>query len=154
MPPVSGAWPPDPIDDPQFYRDVTLRRIIAFCIDVGIIAMISIVIHMALIMVTVMTLGLTSPLHLLVAPPVIGLAYHILQIGSPVSATIGMRLMGLRAWSTTGGRPTGLQAIIHGLTYYGSMIVTGGLICLVALFTPRRQTVHDLLAGIVVLRTV
>ncbi len=154
MPSVSGEWPPDPIGAPQFYHDVTARRIVAFIIDIMIIAMISIVIHMALGMLTIMTLGLASPLHFLVAPPIIGLAYHILQIGSPVAATMGMRLMGLRAWSTAGGRPSGVQATVHGICYYGSMAVTAGLICLVALFTQRRQTLHDMLAGIVMLRDV
>ena len=86
--------------------------------------------------------------------PLFGLIYHVLQVGSPVSATLGMRLMGLRAWGVMGGRPSGLQALIHGACYYGSMAVTGGLICLVALFTGRRQTLHDLLAGIVLLRDV
>ncbi len=156
MPPVSGAWPPDPVADPQYYRDITLRRVIAFFIDVMIIAMISFVIHMAATMLTVMTLGLAAPLHGLVIAlsPLFGLIYHVLQVGSPVSATIGMRLLGMRAWSVVGGRPSGLQAAVHGLCYYGSMVVTGGLICLVALFTRRRQTLHDLLAGIVLLREI
>lgn len=154
MPPRPGEWPPDPVAEPQFFHDVTLRRVLAFFLDLAIIVMITIVIHMALAMLTIMTFGLASPLHALIAPPIIGLAYHILQIGSPASATIAMRLMGLRAWSVVGGRPSGLQAIIHAFCYYGSMVVTGGLICLVALFTRRRQTLHDLLAGIVLLREI
>lgn len=154
MPPVSSHWPPDPIDDPQFYHDVTLRRVLAHILDLMIVAMVSIVVHLAIGMLTVMTLGLAAPLHALVAPPIIALAYPILQIASPVSATLGMRLMGLRVWAAHGGRPNGLQAVIHVVCYYGSMAVTGGLICLVPLFNPRRLTVHDMLAGVVVLREV
>jgi uncharacterized RDD family membrane protein YckC len=146
------GWPPDPLDAPELYNDITSRRIFAFFIDLMILAMITLVVHMALIMLTVASFGLLAPLHGLLAPPIIGLAYHILQVGSPVAATLGMRLMGLRTWSVNGGRPTGLQAIIHGICYYGSMAVTGGLIALVALFNRRRQTLHDMLAGIVMLR--
>jgi uncharacterized RDD family membrane protein YckC len=154
MPPVGHGWPPDPFDQPLLFYGVTERRVAAFLLDLTIIAMISIVLHLALGMLTVMTLGLAGPLHAFLAPPIIGLAYHILQIGSPEAATLGMRLMGLRTWSTTGGRPTGLQAVIHGFCYYGSMAVTGGLICLVALFNRRRQTLHDMLAGILMLREI
>jgi uncharacterized RDD family membrane protein YckC len=154
LPPVAGAWPPDPLDHPLLFNGVTERRVAAFLLDLAIIAMISIVLHLALGMMTIMTLGLAGPLHVFLAPPIVGLAYHILQIGSPVAATLGMRLMGLRAWSVTAGRPTRLQAVIHGFCYYGSMAVTGGLICLVALFNRRRQTLHDMLAGILMLREI
>lgn len=154
LPPSVAGWPPDPIAAPQFYESVTLRRVCAYVLDAMIIATILIVLHLALTVLTVMTFGLLAPLQFFVVPLALALAYHILQIASPVSATIGMRLFGLRAWSVIGGRPTGTQAIIHGFCYYGSMSVTGGLIALVALFNGRRQTLHDMLAGIVILREV
>lgn len=154
LPPDAAGWPPDPIAAPQYYAAVTLRRVCAYVLDAMIIAMILLVLHLALTIVTVITFGLLAPLQFLVVPLALALAYHILQIASPVSATIGMRLFGLRAWSVLGGRPTGIQAIVHGFCFYGSMSVTGGLIALVALFNPRRQTLHDMLAGIVVLREI
>ncbi len=136
---------------PEFYDGVTSRRVFAYVLDFAIVAMLTIVIHLAIGMLTILSLGLLWPLHVLAVPLVIALAYHILQIAAPVSGTLGMRLLGLRAWSVVAGRPTGLQATIHGFCFYGSMAVTGGLICLVALFNRRRQTLHDMLAGIVVL---
>ncbi|HEY1722371.1 MAG TPA: RDD family protein [Magnetospirillaceae bacterium] len=154
LPPLSTTWPPDPLHEPQFYRDVTSRRVFAFVIDLMIVAMASIVAYMALIMVTVMTLGLAAPLFILFAHPILGLAYHVVLLASPASGTLGMRLMGLRAWSVAGGRPNGFQAVVHGVCYYGSMAVTSGLICLVALFNARRLTLHDMLAGVVVLRDI
>ena len=152
--PLADGWPPDPLDARPLFLGVTERRVVAFLIDLSIIALISIVLHMALGMLTLMTFGLASPLHLFLAPPIIGLAYHILQVGAPVAGTLGMRLMGLRVWSMSGGRPTMLQAVIHAVCYYGSMAVTGGLVCLVALFNRRRQTLHDMLAGLLVLRQI
>jgi uncharacterized RDD family membrane protein YckC len=154
VPPLSGGWPPDPLDAPALFRGVTERRLAAFFLDLMIIAMLTLVVHLALFMMSVMTFGLAAPLHLLFVPPAIGLAYHILQVGSRPAGTLGMRLMGLRAWSMAGGRPTLLQAVFHGLCYYGSMALTSGLICLVALFNRRRQTLHDMLAGIVILREI
>ena len=154
LPPDTAGWPPDPITAPQYYESVTLRRVCAYVLDAMIIAMIVVVLHLALTIVTIMTLGLFAPLQFLVIPLALALAYHILQIASPVAATIGMRLLGLRAWSVVGGRPTGTQALVHGFCFYGSMSVTGGLIALIALFNRRHQTLHDMLAGIVVLREI
>lgn len=154
LPPGAAGWPPDPIAAAQYYESVTLRRVCAYVLDAMIIAMIVLVLHLALTVVTIMTFGLFAPLQFLVIPLALALAYHILQIASPVAATVGMRLFGLRAWSVVGGRPTGTQAIIHGFCFYGSMSVTGGLVALVALFNSRRQTLHDMLAGIVVLREI
>ncbi len=152
--PVMGGWPPDPLDQPLLFTGITERRVVAFLIDRMIVAMISIVIYLALLMLTVATLGLAAPLFVVLSHPLVGLAYHVLLIASPAGGTLGMRLMGLRAWSLYGGRPTGLQALLHGLGYYVSMGLTAGLISLVALFNRRRLTLHDMLAGVLVLREI
>lgn len=148
------GWPPDPLVDPAAYRGVTLRRMAAYVVDAWIIFLILVVLHFGLAVVTALTFGLLWPLHLLVVPLVVALAYHSLQIGGPASATIGMRLFGLRVYSILGGRPTMAQAIITTVCFYGSVGVSGGLLLLVALFNPRRRTLHDFLAGTVVLRKV
>ena len=154
LPPIATGWPPDPLTQPHYYFGVTSRRIVAYFLDVAILVMLLVVLHLAIGMLTLLSFGLLAFLHLLALPLAVALAYHILQIASPYGATIGMRLFGLRAWSVLGGRPTGFQATLHGFCFYGSMAVTGGLISLVALFNPRRQTVHDMLAGIVILREI
>ena len=145
-------WPPDPMGFPLAYEGVTARRLAAYFLDLAVLLMVLIVLYMAFWIVTLMSLGLLWPLHILLTPLLVGLIYHIGQVASPAAATIGMRLFGLRVWSVRGGRPEPLQAAVHGFCYYGSMAVTGGLVALVALFNPRRQTLHDMLAGVVVLR--
>ena len=126
---------------------MTLRRVVAFGLDWAILVMVLLVLHLMVGMLTLLSFGLLWPLHLLVLPLFVALAYHIAQIASSSAGTIGMRLFGLRAWSVTGGRPTGFQAVLHGVCLYGSMAATGGLIMLVALFNQRHQTLHDMLAG-------
>ncbi len=152
LPPRVTGWPPDPLTQPHYYFGVTLRRVVAFGLDWAILVMVLLVLHLMVGMLTLLSFGLLWPLHLLVLPLFVALAYHIAQIASSSAGTIGMRLFGLRAWSVTGGRPTGFQAVLHGVCLYGSMAATGGLIMLVALFNQRHQTLHDMLAGIVVLR--
>jgi len=49
------------------------------------------------------------------------------------------------------GPPTGLQALISVLVFYVTL-ATSGLLLLVALFTVRHRTLHDLLSGLVVVR--
>jgi uncharacterized RDD family membrane protein YckC len=152
--PPALDWPPDPLRDAHFYESVTARRIVAYFLDLAIIVMLLLIIHLAIGMLTVLSLGLLGFLHLLAVPLAVALAYHIGLIASSGAATMGMRLFGLRAWSVLGGRPTPLQAVLHGFCFYGSMAATGGLIALVALFNPRRRTLHDMLAGVVVLREI
>ena len=154
LPPEVDGWPPDLLHYPQYYEGVTVRRLVAFLLDWAIIVMLLIVLHLAAGILTVLTFGLLAWLHLLLLPIVIALAYHIAQLASPAAGTLGMRLFGLRAWSVLGGRPTSSQAALHAFCLYGSLAVTGGLVAVVALFEPRRRTLHDMLAGVVVLREI
>lgn len=154
LPPVNRAWPPDPFDAPAYYAGVTLRRIVAYFVDFWIMVALLLVLHFAVGIATILTFGLLGPLHFLLVPLVVMLLYHILQIASPYAATLGMRLCGLRAWSVLGDRPTPAQAAIHGVCFYGSVGISGGLLLIVALFNRHRRTLHDFLAGVVVLRDV
>jgi len=49
------------------------------------------------------------------------------------------------------GPPTGVQALVSTLLYYLTL-ATWGLLLLVALFTLRKRTLHDLVSGLVVVR--
>jgi len=54
---------------------------------------------------------------------------------------------------TDGGRPDFAQALIFSLLFYATMALTSWLILLVALLTPRKRALHDLLSGLVILRS-
>jgi uncharacterized RDD family membrane protein YckC len=152
--PQKTDWPPDPSSRPNAYRGVTLRRILAYLIDGWIIFLILLGVHLLLAMLTVVTLGLFWPLHILVVPLAVALPYHSLQTSSSAAATLGMRLFGLKVHSVLGGRPSLGQALVHTVCFYLTLGLSGGLLLLFALFNRERRTLHDLVAGLVVLRQV
>lgn len=145
-------WPPDPILNAERYRGVTLRRILAYLIDAAILGLLLIGGHALLAVLTVMSFGLLWPLHALFLPIVVALAYHSLLIGGPGAATIGMRIAGIRVHTMLGGRPSLLQAFVQTVCFYLTTGFSGGILLLVALFNPRRRTLHDYLAGTLILR--
>ena len=50
------------------------------------------------------------------------------------------------------GQPTAIQAVIYTLLFFVTL-ATCGLLLLVALFTVRKRTLHDLASGLVVVRS-
>ncbi|HIJ63103.1 MAG TPA: RDD family protein [Rhodospirillaceae bacterium] len=154
LPGQQGTWPPDPILVPEAYAGLTLRRILAYGIDFMAISVILLCLWWITVLLTVATLGLAWPLHFIIAPPLVALAYHSLQTSGAAAATLGMRFFGLKAHSIQGGPPDLGQALIHTICFYASMGLSGGLLLLVALFNPRRRMLHDILAGMVILRKV
>ena len=145
----------DPWGQPRYYMGVTGRRIYAYLLDLVIVTLLLGMVYVAAIIIAALTLGLLWPLMMMVivATPI---AYHTLTIGGRRSATLGMRVAGLRVMSVSAnafdddGRPTLLQAAIQTVCFYGSVTLTCWLILAVALFNPRRRTIHDMLAGTVV----
>jgi uncharacterized RDD family membrane protein YckC len=142
---------------PEYFRGVTMRRVLAYVIDGLVVLVLAIAVWVATGLLTVLSFGLLAPLQAL-AVALVPLAYHSLLIAAPGSATLGMRLFGLKVRSIAtdqdarGGRPTVLQAIIQVVTFYGSIAATGSLILIVALFNARRRTLHDWLAGTIVIK--
>jgi uncharacterized RDD family membrane protein YckC len=145
----------DPWNHPRYYMGVTARRVYAYILDIVIVWLLLGMAYVASVILGALTLGLLWP-PLMVAIVLVPFTYHTLTIGGRRSATLGMRAAGLRVMSIapgaeqSDGRPTLIQAMIQTVCFYGSVAVTGSLILLVALFNPRRRTLHDFLAGTVV----
>lgn len=80
-----------------------------------------------------------------------GWLYYALLESSKLQATFGKRWMGLRVADLDGQRIEFRRA---SLRYWGQYLsgALGGLGFLIAAFTPRRQALHDMLAGCVILR--
>lgn len=139
--------PADPmfrLQDPALYQGIIVKRVIAYLIDALVLAAIS----FGMVMVGVMTFGLLLPLILPVLP-VVPLVYHTLTVGAAGSATIGMRVCGIKVMALDGYPPNLLQALVLTLVFYLSIGLTSGLVLLVALFTDRGRCLHDLVAGTV-----
>lgn len=151
---VAPIWA-DAHRHPEYFEGITLRRIFAYAIDVVAVTVAAVAVWVGMGLLGILSFGLLMPLQAL-AVALVPLAYHSLLIAGPSSATLGMRAMGIRVLSLGpstqggGGRPSLFQAIIQTVAFYGSVAFTGTLILLVALFNPRRRTLHDWLAGTVV----
>ena len=99
----------------------------------------------------VVTFGLGMPLLALL--PVMPPLYHFLTLASPLSATPGQTLMGLVVRRNRDlGRPDPLEALICVACFYATLAL-GAIWLAVALVTTRHRTLHDLLSGLVVVRS-
>jgi uncharacterized RDD family membrane protein YckC len=138
------------IEDDYLTRGVLTRRLLGWCVDAFLLAIIVAACWTSGLVFGLMTLGLGMPLLSLL--PLVPLAYHCLFLASPLSATPGQALFGLRVRRNDDlGRPNFAQAVVCTLIFYLTL-ATSGLLLIVAAFTVRHRTLHDLLSGLVVVR--
>lgn len=134
------------------YRGILGTRILAFLIDIAIIAVLVMVFGFAILLLGFLTFGLGWGLYFILGPAT-AILYSALTVGGPRQSTIGMRLMGLRVVSTDGGRPDMVIAAAHALLFYvaaGTFVLW--LIVIGTAFLRRdRRLGHDLLTGLVVI---
>ncbi len=145
-----AAWqgdPPDPLDSPDYYSGIVVKRIAAFLIDAFLIALLMLGWSALTVVLAIGSLGLLSPL--IAVYVLVPLLYDTLLVGGPRSATPGMRVMHIEVRRWDGARPDLLQSALQSLMFYGTVGMTSTLILLVALFNPRRRCLHDYLAGTV-----
>ena len=148
-----AAWdqaPPDPLAEPDLYDGVLPRRFTAYVLDLVLIFVLWIVLSMAFGVVGVLTFGALTPLGLIVLA-VLPVGYHTIFIGRG-GATPGMRIFDLEVRAWTGRSPDISQAFLTAVLFYASIGLTVWLVLLVPLFTDRNRTLHDILAGTVVVR--
>ncbi len=137
-------------DDDFVSNGVLGRRLFAWIIDAAVIGVIAFGLAILIWMIGFATLGLGF--GLLSVLPFVPVLYHVLSLLSPASATPGQQLCGLIVRRNADfGPPTLLQAVVSVLVYYATL-ATSGLLLVVALFVPRKRTLHDLLSGLVVMR--
>lgn len=142
---------PDPTTNPELYDGVLTRRVMAFIVDMVIIGIALGAVSLVGFVVGFLTFGL-GWLATLVVLPLIIVGYYAATLGSPARATVGMQMMDLVLTPTRGQPLDGPLAFIHTLIFWVTAWIAWPLSLLVALFTPRRQMVHDLLAGTLMLR--
>jgi len=148
----AGEMNVDPAIHPEVYEGVRTRRSFAFLIDAAVVFVLMVAAYVMIAVVGIFTLGLLW----LIFPavwPVVAILYSVLTMGGPHSATPGMRFMGIEM-RTIRGEPMyyGL-ALLHVLGFWFSMAILTPLVLLVALFTDRKQLLHDLVIGTVAIRS-
>ena len=142
---------PDPLVYPELYEGLLPRRVFAYFIDLLCIGAVMVAVWIVFAILWVLSLGLLGPVLWFVFG-LIPLAYHTLLLAGPRSATFGMRCFDLELRSVTGERPGFFQALAQTALFYITVGLTCSLILLVALFNRRRRTLHDMLAGTVMVR--
>lgn len=148
----SRAWkltPPNPLDDPDLYDGIIVRRIVGYFLDVLILVLIGGALWIALWTLAIVSFGLLSPF--LAFLPILPLLYHTFFIGS-TGATPGMRALDVEVRTWTGLPPGYAEAFIQTAVFYVTVPPTSALILAVALFNDRHRTLHDFLSGTVVVR--
>lgn len=136
-------------EDDLLTEGVPLRRVWAWLIDVVLIAVLAAVLWVVIMALGLLTLGLG--LSLLSVLPLVPIAYHILFVALS-GTTPGQSFMGLVVRRNEDlGPPDFARAALFTLGLY--LTLAAGVIWLgVAFFTLRRRTLHDILAGVVVVR--
>ena len=136
-------------DDAWLTEGVRTRRVFAWFVDLLLIGLIVAALWFVLLLFGLLTLGLGFPLMGIL--PFIPFCYHFLFVAGS-GATPGQQAMGLAVRRNEDlGPPMALQALIYTLVFYVTLALTG-LLLLIALFTTRKRTLHDIASGLVVVR--
>ncbi|SIQ54115.1 MULTISPECIES: RDD family protein [Acidiphilium] len=142
---------PDIVLDAWLTRDVWPRRIIAFIIDIILIAVLGTVLAWVIAVLGILTLGLGFLLfHLM---PLIPAIYYVAWLCTRSAATPGQRLLGLtlRQDDTLSlpvpARPSLAQAIAWTVLLYLCFALSM-IPFLLVLITRRHRALHDLLSGL------
>ena len=145
------AGMPDPAALPEAYEGVLWRRTLAYFVDLFCIGVIAVLVWVVFAMLWVISFGLLGPV-LWFLFGLIPLAYHTLLLSGSRSATLGMRCFDLELRSVTGERPGFLQALAQTALFYVTVGATCSLILLFVLLNRHKRTLHDVLAGTVMVR--
>jgi uncharacterized RDD family membrane protein YckC len=143
----------DPAANPELFEGVVARRVVAFLIDFLILAVPVVFVWLFLVVVSIVTFGLGLVFFALLPPGMViwAIAYYGLTLGSPASATIGMRVMDIEMRTWYGSPAYFVLGAVHAVVFWITVSALTPLILLVCLFNDRRRCLHDLLVGTVVI---
>jgi uncharacterized RDD family membrane protein YckC len=143
----------DPAVSPELFAGVLERRVIAFIIDLVIIAVPVLFVSMLILVFGLLTLGLAWLLFWFLTPVIViwAICYYGMTFGSPASATIGMRIMDLEMRTWYGAPAYFVLGAAHAVVFWVTCSVLTPLILLVGFFNYRRRLLHDILVGTVVI---
>lgn len=139
---ASQSGHPDPDTQAEFYQDVTVKRVIAWVIDVIVITALS-------VLVGLLTFGIGFFLYGLIYL-VIGFSYRTMTITNK-SATFGMRLVAIEMRDHRGQKLDRSAAMLHTGAYYVSIttLLLQAISVTLMLTTSKGQGLGDLLTGVV-----
>lgn len=141
----------NPVTQPEYFADVLSRRVLAFLIDMAILVATMTAIVMFIAIFGLVTLGIGWLLFFLLGPifVVLAIVYFGSTLGSPASATLGMRAMDLEMRLWYGAPMYFLLGAVHVIVFWITMSVFTPLILLVGLLNVRKRLLHDFICGTV-----
>jgi uncharacterized RDD family membrane protein YckC len=143
----------DPATQPELFEGVLARRVVALLVDLIVISVPLIFLAIFIFMFGLVTLGLGWFLFFLYGPVTIiwALVYYGSTLGSPASATIGMRMVDLEMRTWYGAPAYFVLGAVHAIGFWLTVSFLTPFILLVALFNDRRRLLHDMLVGTIVI---
>jgi uncharacterized RDD family membrane protein YckC len=143
----------DPAVSPELFEGVLARRLLAFVIDLIILAMPVLFLAMFIFVIGVVTFGLGFVFYALLTPAMVlwALIYYGTTLGSRHSATIGMRAMDIEMRTWYGSPAYFVLGAVHAIVFWITVSVFTPLILIVCLINERRRCLHDILVGTVVI---
>jgi uncharacterized RDD family membrane protein YckC len=143
----------NPISNPELFEGVLARRLIAFVIDVIIIAIPIALAGLFILIFGFITFGLGWLLFWFWWPAAVvwAIVYNGLTLGSSYSATIGMRIVDLQMRTWYGAPCYFLLGAVHAIVFWLTVSLLTPLILIVGFFNERRRLLHDFLVGTVVI---
>ncbi len=143
----TAATPTQPPLRADALASVRSRRILAVCFD---LVLVSALVALIWIVSIILTLGLAllflPPLY-----PIVAFFYNGLSVSGPKMATPGMRAMDLEMrMHDTGARAPFVNAAVQAVLFYVSWCFPP--IFLVSLVDPEKRCLHDIIAGVVIVR--
>jgi uncharacterized RDD family membrane protein YckC len=143
----------DPATNPELFEGVLARRVVAFLIDFLILATPVVFVSMFIFVVGIVTFGLGFLFYALLWPAMViwAIVYYGMTLGSPASATIGMRVMEIEMRTWYGSPAYFVLGAVHAVVFWVTVSAITPLVLLVSLFNGRGRCLHDILVGTVVI---
>ena len=143
----------DPAANPELFDGVVARRLVAFLIDFIILAVPVAFVSMFILVVGIVTFGLGLLFYGLLWPAAViwAVAYYGITLGSPASATIGMRMMDIELRTWYGSPAYFVLGAVHAIVFWITVSALSPFILLVCLFNSRRRCLHDMLIGTIII---
>jgi uncharacterized RDD family membrane protein YckC len=145
----------DPAVTPELFEGVLARRVIAFFIDLIILTLPVLFATLFILIFGVVTLGLGWLLFWLLWPAAVlwAVLYYGFTLGSPRSATLGMRAAGVELRTWYGAPGYFVLGAMHGIAFWVLVSMLTPLILLICFFNARRRLLHDILLGTIVINS-
>lgn len=131
---------------------VRTRRVLSFCVDYLLIALLTFMAGIVVFFLGIFTLGLGWLLYLILAP-LVAMTYVGFSMGGPRQATPGMRFFAIRIERDDGQFVDPFMAVLHGVLFWVAHITLTPFLLLVGLFSSRKRLLHDILLGTCVVRS-